>query len=183
MNPIIITGFMGCGKTEVARKLALRLNLPMIDLDLEIAGREGRTAAQLIIEEGEAAFRVIETTTLRELLEGGIVRVIALGGGAWITEANRSLIRESQGITVWLDAPFELCWQRIEASPEVRPLGRSREQAAQLFRLRQPVYQLASIRVPIIAGEPLEKLVDRLQTELDHKKAQEAQKAQEHESG
>jgi shikimate kinase len=189
MNPIIITGFMGCGKTEVARKLALRLNLPMIDLDLEIAGREGRTAAQLIIEEGEAAFRVIETTTLRELLEGGIVRVIALGGGAWITEANRSLIRESQGITVWLDAPFELCWQRIEASPEVRPLGRSREQAAQLYSARQPVYQLASIRVPVLAGEPLENLVDRLEMEVktqetqETQEAQEAQKAQEHESG
>ena len=179
MNPIIITGFMGCGKTEVARRLAVRLGLQMIDLDHEIAEREGRTAAQLIIDEGEAAFRVIETATLRELLEGGIVRVIALGGGAWITEANRSLIRESQGITVWLDAPFELCWQRIEASPEVRPLGRSREQAAQLYSARQPVYQLAAIRVPVIAGEPLENLIDRLETEVKTQEAQEAQKAQE----
>jgi shikimate kinase len=166
MNPIIITGFMGCGKTEVARKLALRLNLPMIDLDHEIAAREGRTAAQLIIEEGEAAFRVIETATLRELLGAGIVRVIALGGGAWITEANRKLISEHGGVSVWLDTPFELCWQRIEASPEVRPLGRSREQAAQLYRARQPVYELATLRVPVVAHEPLEKLIDRLETEI-----------------
>ena len=164
-GPIVITGFMGCGKTEVARRLALRLNLQMIDLDHEIAAREGRTAAQLIVEEGEPAFRKIETDTLREVLEEGIA-IVALGGGAWITEANRSLINEHRGLSVWLDTPFELCWQRIQASPGVRPLGRSREQAEQLYRVRQPVYQLAAIRVAVLAHEPLETLVDRLETEV-----------------
>ena len=165
-RPIVITGFMGCGKTEVARKLALRRQLPMFDLDHEIARQKGRTAAQLIVEEGEPAFRSIETETLRELLENRIAGVIALGGGAWITEANRQLIRDHEGLSVWLDTPFELCWQRIEASPEDRPLGRSREQAEQLYRLRQPVYQLARIHLPVLAHEPLENLVDRLETEL-----------------
>ena len=166
MNPIINTGFMGSGKTEVARSLALRQQLPMIDLDHEIADRKGRTAAQLIIEEGEPEFRTVETATLQEILGEGIVRVIALGGGAWITEINRSLIEEHRGVTVWLDTPFELCWQRIEASPEVRPLGRSREQAEQLFRSRQPIYQLATIRFPVMANEPIDTLLDRLEAEV-----------------
>ncbi len=164
-GPIVITGFMGCGKTEVGRKLALRRNLQLVDLDHEIAKREGRTAAQLIIEQGEPAFRKIETTTLREVLEGEIA-IVALGGGAWITEQNRKLIEDHRGVSVWLDTPFELCWQRIDASPEDRPLGRNREQAQQLYRLRQPVYQLADIRLPIMAHELLENLVDRLEAEL-----------------
>ena len=165
-RPIVITGFMGCGKTEVARKLALRRELQMIDLDHEIAKQKGRTAAQLISEEGEPVFRKIETETLRQVLAEGSAGVIALGGGAWITEANRKLIGDHQGLSVWLDTPFELCWQRIEASPEDRPLGRSREQAEQLYRQRQPVYQLATVRLPVVAHEPLEHLVDRLETEL-----------------
>lgn len=165
MKPIAITGFMGCGKTEVARRLARRLGLPMIDLDELIAEREGRTAAQLIVEEGEQAFRLIETTTLREALETGIF-IVSLGGGAWITEANRELISRCGGLSVWLDTPFELCWQRIEASSEDRPLGRSREQAEELYRRRHPIYQLADIRVPVVAHEPLESLLDRVEASI-----------------
>ena len=164
---IVITGFMGCGKTEIARRLALRRQLLMFDLDHEIAKQQGRTAAQLIVEAGEPAFRKIETDTLRELLGKGIAGVIALGGGAWITEANRELINDHKGLSIWLDTPFELCWQRIAASPEDRPLGRSREQAEELYRRRQPIYQLATIRLPVLAHEPLENLVDRLELELN----------------
>jgi shikimate kinase len=169
-RPIVITGFMGCGKTEIARRLSLRFDLALIDLDQEIAKREGRTSAQLIVEEGEPAFREIETKILREVLEEGI-GIVALGGGAWITETNRTLIDERGGLSIWLDTPFELCWQRIEATPEERPLGRSRTQAEQLYRLRHPVYQLATIRVPVMANEPLETLLDRLEAELKNYRA------------
>jgi shikimate kinase len=169
-RPIVITGFMGCGKTEIARRLSLRFDLALIDLDQEIAKREGRTSAQLIVEEGEPAFREIETKILREVLEEGI-GIVALGGGAWITETNRILIDERGGLSIWLDTPFELCWQRIEATPEERPLGRSRTQAEQLYRLRHPVYQLATIRVPVMANEPLETLLDRLEAELKNYRA------------
>ena len=164
-GPIIVVGFMACGKTEVARALARRLSLPLVDLDKTIAQQQERTSAQLIVEAGEPAFRKIETATLREVLAGEIA-VVALGGGAWITEANRNLIVAHGGLSVWLDTPFELCWQRIEASPEDRPLGRDRAQAEQLYRLRQPVYQLANIRVPVMAHEGLENLVERLETEI-----------------
>lgn len=164
-GPIVITGFMGCGKSEVARRLGLRLDVPVIDLDHEIARRQGRTAAQLIVAAGEPAFREIETATLREVLESGIA-IVALGGGAWISKTNREQISAHDGLSVWLDTPFELCWQRIAASPEDRPLGRSREQAEQLYRLRQPIYQLATIRVHVTASEPLENLVGRVETEL-----------------
>ena len=168
-QPIVITGFMGCGKTEVARTLARHFDLPLVDLDQRIAEQHGRTAAQLIVEEGEPAFRAIETSTLRELLEEAAPGVIALGGGAWITAANRDLIQQHQGVTIWLDTPFELCWQRIEASPQDRPLGRTRAQAEQLYHDRRAIYQLAGIHLPVLAQETTADLVARLELVLQRK--------------
>ena len=161
-GPIVIIGFMGCGKTEVARALARRLDLPMFDLDEVIAKEHGRTAAQLIREDGEPVFRSIETKALHELLETRTRGVISLGGGAWITEANRRLIDQYGCISVWLDTAFELCWERIAASREDRPLGQTREQAEELYRARQPVYQQARIRVPVVAHESVHSIVARL---------------------
>ena len=165
-GPIVITGFMGCGKTEVARTLARRFDLTLVDLDQRILEQHGRTAAQLIVEEGEPAFRVIETQTLRELLQTGEAGVIALGGGAWITAANRDLVQQHHGVTIWLDAPFGLCWQRIETSPQDRPLGRTRAQAEQLYHDRRGVYQLAAIHLPVMTDETTLDLVTRLEMNL-----------------
>lgn len=161
MKPIVITGFMGCGKSRVARELARRLNVAMIDLDERITEREGRSPAQLIDEDGEAAFRAVETRTLNDVLESGEARVVALGGGAWIQEANRNLVDRYGCLSVWLDAPFDLCWTRIEASEEIRPLGRTREQALELYEHRRPVYQLANVHFTI-REEKLEDLVSLL---------------------
>ena len=167
-GPIVIIGFMGCGKTAVAHALARRLNLPMVDLDRTIAQQHKRTAAQLIREDGEPAFRSIETKALHQLLERGKQGVIALGGGAWITDVNRKLIDQYRCVSVWLDTPFDLCWQRIEASEEDRPLGRTREQAEQLYRTRKPVYQEAEIRVSVQPHESLDTIVARLEAALEN---------------
>ena len=161
MGAIVITGFMGCGKTRVERELARRLDAMMVDLDDEITKRTGRSPAQLIDEDGEAAFRAIESETLREVLGAREAKVIALGGGAWIQEANRQLADQHSCTTIWLDTPFETCWARIEKSDEVRPLGRTRDQAFELYKQRRPVYQLADIHVPI-REENAEELVLRI---------------------
>jgi len=146
-GPIVITGFMGCGKSKAARELALRRNVVMVDLDHWITRRTGRNPAQLINEDGERAFRAIETNALRELLESGEAGVIALGGGAWIEEANRELIDRFDCVSIWLDTPFEICWERIAASEEDRPLGRTREEAEARYNLRKPIYALAELRI------------------------------------
>ena len=159
---IVITGFMGSGKTRIARELARRLSLPMVDLDERITEREGRSPAQLINDEGEEAFRVIESSALRELLEEDSARVIALGGGAWIQEVNRKLIDQHGCVSVWLDVPFEVCWARIETSGEDRPLGRTKEQAQTLYEQRTPIYRLAKVRV---GNESLEELINELDTD------------------
>src|SRR5207237_5187580 len=113
---LVVTGFMGCGKSRIARELARRLDLKMIDLDEHIAKSHGRSPAQLIKEDGEATFRVLETKALREVLRTNAAAVIALGGGAWIKKKNRVLIADYGCVSVWLDAPFEICWYRIQAS-------------------------------------------------------------------
>jgi shikimate kinase len=165
-KPIVITGFMGCGKSKVARALARRLNVPVIDLDDVITAKHGRTPAQLINEDGEPTFRAIESNTLRELLKTVPSGVIALGGGAWIEGPNREMIAQHGCVSVWLDAPFEVCWGRIKISDEDRPLGRTREQALMLYERRRPIYQLASIHIQRLANEDLEELISRIEDKL-----------------
>ena len=167
-GPIVIIGFMACGKTQVARALAARLNLALIDLDEKIATLHGRTAAQLIVEEGEPAFRAIETQTLSEILQTHTHSVIALGGGAWITDENRKLIAAHDGVAIWLDTPFEVCWQRIESATEDRPLGRTRAQAEERFHQRRPIYQLAPVHISVMAHEAVDSIVTRIAIALEN---------------
>lgn len=168
---IIITGFMGCGKTTVAEALANRLNCDMIDLDSFITKHEGRTPAEIIEQDGEAAFRDIETRQLRHLLEKSDARVIALGGGTWTVDTNRELVTRSRGLTVWLDAPFELCWQRIQGIPagggRVRPLAPDRESARELHELRRADYELATFKVDLGGNEDADMVAAQIQTRIE----------------
>lgn len=159
---IVITGFMAAGKTSVARALAARLNSRMIDLDYLITERERRSVPAMIDDEGEARFREAESNALRVVLQMKRARVIALGGGTWTLSTNRALIAEHDALTVWLDAPFELCWQRITESEEVRPLARDHETARRLYEERRPVYALAELHIAVT----VEKSVDDLASEI-----------------
>lgn len=145
---VVITGFMGAGKTTVARALAARLGCAAIDADEFITARVGRTPQQIIDGEGEPRFREIESRALAEILADESAGVVALGGGAWTIEANRELIARDGCFTVWLDAPFELCWRRIaRGGRNARPLARDREAALSLYEARRGLYALASRRV------------------------------------
>lgn len=151
---IVIVGFMGSGKTSVARELALLRNEQPVDLDERIEVQEGRSPAQIIIAEGESAFREIETRVLRDLLVATGKQIIAVGGGAWNTAVNRETLREHGSVAIWLDAPFELCWKRIEAQGAARPLAPTREIAQKLFSDRRPIYSLADLHVSVADESP-----------------------------
>ena len=142
---------MGAGKTTVGRELARRLSCAFLDLDDLVTAREGRTPQQLIDEQGEPAFRDAETHALHEALKNSEAFIIALGGGAWTSERNRALIRHHGALTVWLDAPFELCWQRVGGENNSRPLAREHALAHSLYEKRRASYSLAELRVLVSA--------------------------------
>jgi|ERR1041384_186731 shikimate kinase len=161
---IIITGFMCAGKTTVARALAARLQCAWLDLDEFIAAREGRTVPAIIDAGGEARFREIETAALCAALATD-ARIIALGGGAWTIERNRTLINAHACLTIWLDAPFELCWQRIERDANVRPLARDLLAARSRYDERRMYYQLAQHHVSATQG--VDEIVAEILTSLE----------------
>ena len=155
---VLLTGFMGAGKTTVARALAHVLGARSLDLDDLIAAREGRTARQLIDEEGEAVFRDAETRALEEALNDDGARVIATGGGAFTFERNRALAEKYGCLTVWLDAPFDLCWRRAQTEDDSRPFARDEAEARELYERRRAAYALAALRLGVEPDSTPEQL-------------------------
>ena len=154
---------MGCGKTTVGGALARQLKGKFYDLDSQVTKKEGRSPAQIIEADGEAAFRAIETLVLRDVLQNREARVIALGGGTWTIPANRTLVALHDWLTVWLDVPFELCWQRIsENKRAVRPLAPDYQTAHERYEARHPIYALAEQHVTVSAADSVERIIEQI---------------------
>jgi shikimate kinase len=158
---IILTGFMCSGKTSVANALGKMLESEVVDLDSLISTVMGQTPKQIISGKGEEAFRELETTVLREVLQER-PGVIALGGGAWIVARNRELIKTHGAKTIWLDVPFEVCWARIREGGDCRPLATSELKSRSLYDRRYSTYQLADIRIAVGASEPIEAIANTI---------------------
>ena len=165
---IVIAGFMGSGKTTVARALAGLLGCEATDLDESIARGEQRSPKEIIEQDGEDRFREIETRALSELLKRKSAGVVALGGGTWIVPKNRMLLAQKSAITIWLDAPFELCWQRIEASGQRRPLAPSEEAARQRYQDRVNDYELADHRIEVSVNDSAEEIAKTIASVLQN---------------
>ena len=159
---IVLVGFMGCGKTTVAQELARKLDGPSIDLDTFITETQGSSPAQIIKRDGETAFRLIETSALEDLLKRPEVAVIALGGGAWTIPANRRLVENQSCLSIWLDAPFELCWQRIDHGDYQRPLAPDRETAKERYESRRADYALAELRVEVSVEKQIREILGEI---------------------
>lgn len=157
---------MGAGKTTVARVLAGELARPFLDLDRFIHAHTHRTSQQIIDTDGEATFRMIETENLRGVLDETGLPVVALGGGAWTIEANRALIAERGAVSVWLDASFDLCWERIHRTARTRPFARDRAAAEKLFLNRQTLYRLAALHIPVTENDDAAHIARRIITAL-----------------
>ena len=103
---------------------------------------------------------------MHELLQTDTAQIIALGGGAWIQKTNRDLVQEYRYLSVWLDTPFEVCWARIETSGEDRPLGKTREQAEELFNSRRRIYQLSNVHVLVTGQEDFDEVISRIAVQI-----------------
>jgi shikimate kinase len=140
---IVLTGFMGVGKSTVARHLAFLLGCERTDLDCYIESAQQRSIAEIIQIEGEKRFREIETENLRALLRENYAPILSLGGGAWTIAENRRLIKNHRYTSVWLESTFDHCWQNIRLSRKERPLAADKPQARKLFIEREKHYCLA----------------------------------------
>jgi shikimate kinase len=160
---IYLVGFMASGKSTVGRHLARRLGWNFFDTDAEIEAAEKATIAELFTSRGEPEFRRIETEIIRQhvqWIERGRPAVIALGGGAFVSAANRELL-ENNGIAIWLDCPFEKVSSRVAAAGHgvVRPLASDPARFAELYQARRDAYSLADLSVIIESDDP-DRVVD-----------------------
>jgi shikimate kinase len=153
---------MGAGKTSVAASLTEKLKCQGVDLDEIVETTERKSIAELFEKFGETVFREIETAALREVLAGKTIRVIALGGGAWTIEENRQAARDADFVSVWLDAPFELCWTRIKKENAARPLATKKTEARKLFNKRQKIYAESDLRIEIAEHDSPETIAEKI---------------------
>jgi shikimate kinase / 3-dehydroquinate synthase len=144
---IVLVGLMGSGKTLTGRRLAQELAIDFVDSDAEIEAAAGMPICEIFAQHGEDFFRDGERRVIGRLLSKG-PRVIATGGGAFMSEETRAKIAAS-GISVWLKADHDVLWRRVRKRSH-RPLlqNDNPEQTLRaLIAQRYPVYALADVTV------------------------------------
>lgn len=144
---VALVGLMGAGKTTIGRKLAQMLEMPFVDSDAEIERVSRMSVSELFAAYGETEFRALEARVLGRIVEDR-PRVIGTGGGAYMNEATRGLLRQ-KAVTVWLKADIDLLMERVGKRP-TRPLLQAPDPRGVMQRLmeqRYPIYAEADITV------------------------------------
>lgn len=157
-DKIYLVGFMGAGKTTVARALARRLDWRVEDVDEWIERRERRDIPGIFRQHGEPYFRALEREAIIALLP---LRgtVVATGGGTFADPGNRELMLRD-GLVIWLDVPLSTVLDRVPADGR-RPLASDRGTLEALYNQRLAAYRLAPVRVDASRG-PVDLLVDQI---------------------
>ncbi len=163
---IVLTGFMGSGKSTVGPLLARRMGWDFVDADDVIEAEAGMAIAEIFARGGEAAFRVREYATIQRLArKDGLV--LALGGGAIETEATRALLSNAPGtLLVHLEVMLETTLARCGGTEHTRPVLADRVNLAARYKKRMPLYRTAHLSIVVDALTPDEV------AETIHKEAQ-----------
>ena len=154
----VLLGFMGSGKTTIARKL----DPDFVDMDALLEDRLGMPIARFFEEKGEAAFRQLEEEVLSDLLKTD--KVISTGGGIVISPRNRALLKQNPD-NIYLKADFETLYQRISADKDnQRPLflKNSKEDLASIFKERQAWYEEVASKVIDVSKLSPEEIIEEL---------------------
>ncbi len=144
IDKVYLVGFMGAGKSTLARRLAARLDWRAEDIDQRIEARDGRTVSAIFAAQGEPYFRDLERRVLLDLLPLRHA-VVATGGGTFADPENRRLINRD-GLSVWIDVPYRRIVERVPADGR-RPLAADRASFERLFEARRAVYEQAHVRL------------------------------------
>ena len=157
LKRIVLTGFMGAGKSTIGRLLASRIGWNFLDVDAHLEARTGATIPQLFERHGEAHFRRLESSALASAL-GRSQAVLALGGGAPEELTNRLLIEQTPAtFTIFLDAPFPTLYDRCILQDIGRPVLADPEAAQLRFARRHPLYRrLARLTIDTTDSAPAE---------------------------
>ena len=161
-DKLYLVGFMGAGKTSVARALGRRMGWRVEDIDHRIEAREHQRVAEIFARRGEPYFRSIERAVLQDLLAERHA-VVATGGGTFVDAENRAAML-SDGAVAWLDIPLERVIERVPADGR-RPLAADRVQMEQLYARRRAAYSQAHVRID--ASRPLPEIVERILEWID----------------
>lgn len=160
-KPLVLIGMMGAGKSSVGRLLATRLDIPFVDSDQEIEAAANMSVAEIFKQLGEPAFRDGERKVIARLLENG-PQVLSTGGGAFMNDSTRELIKE-KALSLWLKADFDVLFERVSRTNN-RPLlqkGDPAEILRNLLKLREPIYAQADLTL-ISDRRPLDITVQRI---------------------
>src|SRR5215203_3700165 len=144
---VVLLGYRGSGKTTLGRKLADRLWIKFVDTDDLVVAAAGKTIREIFESDGEAWFRELEVEAVRDACSRED-HVIALGGGAVLREANRTLLKSLASSRLYLRCEPEELLKRTEADPATaanRPsltgLGGSLQEIQSLLKIREPLYR------------------------------------------
>ena len=154
----VLLGFMGSGKTTIARKL----DPDFVDMDALLEGRLGMPIARFFEEKGEAAFRQLEEEVLSDLLKTD--KVISTGGGIVISPRSRALLKQNPD-NIYLKADFETLYQRISADKDnQRPLflKNSKEGLAVIFKERQAWYEEVASQIVNVSSLNPDEIIEEL---------------------
>ena len=154
----VLLGFMGAGKSTIARNLAP----DFVDMDTMLEERLGMSIARFFEEKGEAVFRQVEEEVLADLLKTD--KVISTGGGIVISPRNRDLLKQNPE-NIYLKADFETLYQRISADKDnQRPLflNNSKEDLAAIFKERQDWYEEVASQIVDVASLNPEEIIEEL---------------------
>ena len=172
-----ITGFMGCGKSSVGRKLSQLLCCPFMDLDEMIEAEAGKSIPEIFAEIGERGFRQMELTVLSSVLsvkteEGTttILQIISLGGGTIMTKECAQIVRE-RTLCVYLKASVQTLSEHLEGETQGRPMlkGNVRERITELMAQRSATYENTAHIIIDIDGKSVDEVAENIRDEVERR--------------
>lgn len=164
-RPVFLVGFMGAGKTSVARRIARTCGVAAVDMDTYLERREGRRVRDIFATGGEEEFRAVEADVLRELASKPDPLIVSCGGGVVVTPANREAFADA-GFVVYLEVTAEEAAGRI-SDTSTRPLFQNLEAAKARLSERRPLYEAVADVVVPTAGRSVGAIAFEVQRILE----------------